>query len=32
LNKQRGIFIAIGSMFLIAVGIYLYFKKNKWLD
>ena len=32
LNEQSGIFIAIGSMFLIAVGIYLYFKKNKWLD
>ena len=32
LNEQIGIFIAIGSMFLIAVGIYLYFKKNKWLD
>ncbi len=32
LNEPTGIFIAIGSMFLIAVGIYLYFKKNKWLD
>jgi len=32
LNQSWGLPVAIGAMFLIALIIYLRFKKNKWFD